>query len=194
MAAAVRMKTWSCPTTRVFYPRTVLFIFLLSAIEAVVAAPEPGVWKISVGNVSITRGNVYRCIGYSWNISISYVSRRAGWLSAVSAATFLPTVTPTWSIYWHRWFQMCAKPTATYRGITQASCLMTLLKYFTFQGVHCALEENSAGCQSFKIESNICCRSFTVSYQPTCQPQSSAIHLHNWLAVIVPTTNTAART
>lgn len=55
MAAAVRMKTWSCPTTGVFYSRTVLFVFLLSAIEAVVAAPEPGVWKITVGNVSIMR-------------------------------------------------------------------------------------------------------------------------------------------
>ncbi|XP_075874943.1 transmembrane protein 87A isoform X1 [Nelusetta ayraudi] len=52
MAAAVRMKTWSCPTTGVFYSRTVLFVFLLSAIEAVVAAPEPGVWKITVGNNS----------------------------------------------------------------------------------------------------------------------------------------------
>lgn len=55
MAAAVRMKTCSCPTTGVFYSRTVLFVFLLSAIDAGVAAPEPGVWKITVGNVSIMR-------------------------------------------------------------------------------------------------------------------------------------------
>lgn len=55
MAAAVRMRTWSYPTTGVFYSRTVLFVLLLSTIETVVAAPEPGVWKITVGNVSIVR-------------------------------------------------------------------------------------------------------------------------------------------
>lgn len=73
MAAAVRMKTWSCPTTRVLYSRTVFFVFLLSAIEAVVAAPEPGVWKITVGNVSTTRRDVY-LPAFSRNVSISYVS------------------------------------------------------------------------------------------------------------------------
>ncbi|XP_070772293.1 transmembrane protein 87A [Enoplosus armatus] len=51
MAAAVRMRTWSSPT-RVFYPWAVLFVVSLSTINAVVAAPETGLWKITVVNTS----------------------------------------------------------------------------------------------------------------------------------------------
>lgn len=53
MAAAVRMRTWSCPVRGVLYPWTVLFVLFCSTIDAVVAAPEPGLWKINVVNVSI---------------------------------------------------------------------------------------------------------------------------------------------
>ncbi|XP_051233279.1 transmembrane protein 87A [Dicentrarchus labrax] len=52
MAAAVRMRTWSCPTRGVFYPWAVLFVVSLSTINAVVAAPETGLWKITVVNTS----------------------------------------------------------------------------------------------------------------------------------------------
>ncbi|XP_063731055.1 transmembrane protein 87A [Eleginops maclovinus] len=52
MAAAVRMRTWSCPTSGVFYPWAVLFVALLCTINAVVAAPETGLWKITVVNTS----------------------------------------------------------------------------------------------------------------------------------------------
>lgn len=55
MAAAVRTGTWSRPTTAVFYPWAVLFFVLLGAIEAVDAAPETGLWKITVVNVSIAQ-------------------------------------------------------------------------------------------------------------------------------------------
>jgi len=53
MAAAVRMGTWSCPTRGVLYLWAVLFILSLGAIHAVNAAPETGLWKITVFNVSI---------------------------------------------------------------------------------------------------------------------------------------------
>ncbi|KAM6997954.1 transmembrane protein 87A isoform 1-T1 [Tautogolabrus adspersus] len=52
MAAAVRMGTWSCPTRGLFYPWVVLLVVLLSAMDAVVAAPETGLWKITVVNTS----------------------------------------------------------------------------------------------------------------------------------------------
>ncbi|XP_040905586.1 transmembrane protein 87A isoform X2 [Toxotes jaculatrix] len=52
MAAAVRMRTWSCPSRGVFNPWGVLFIVLLNTINAVVAAPEAGLWKITVVNTS----------------------------------------------------------------------------------------------------------------------------------------------
>ncbi|XP_034538021.1 transmembrane protein 87A-like isoform X1 [Notolabrus celidotus] len=52
MAAAVRMGTWSCPTTGVFYPWGILVVVLLSTVEAVVAAPEPGLWKLPLVNTS----------------------------------------------------------------------------------------------------------------------------------------------
>ncbi|XP_018548547.1 transmembrane protein 87A isoform X1 [Lates calcarifer] len=52
MATAVRMRTWSCPTRGVFCPWGVLFVVLFSTINAVVAAPEPGLWTITVVNTS----------------------------------------------------------------------------------------------------------------------------------------------
>ncbi|CAK6951687.1 transmembrane protein 87A [Scomber scombrus] len=52
MAAAGRMRTWSCPVRAVFYPRVVLFVLFFNTINAVAAAPEPGLWKITVVNTS----------------------------------------------------------------------------------------------------------------------------------------------
>ncbi|XP_053189611.1 transmembrane protein 87A [Scomber japonicus] len=52
MAATGRMRTWSCPVTAVFYPRVVIFVLFLNTINAVAAAPEPGLWKITVVNTS----------------------------------------------------------------------------------------------------------------------------------------------
>ncbi|XP_041645141.1 transmembrane protein 87A [Cheilinus undulatus] len=52
MATAVMMGTWSCPTRGVFNPWTFLIIVLLSSVNAVVAAPEPGLWKVSIVNTS----------------------------------------------------------------------------------------------------------------------------------------------
>ncbi|XP_042358302.1 transmembrane protein 87A isoform X2 [Plectropomus leopardus] len=63
MAAAVRMRTWSCPTRGVFHPWAVLCAVLLSTINAVVAAPETGVWKITVVNTSrplLLRKSMYK--------------------------------------------------------------------------------------------------------------------------------------
>ncbi|XP_041803579.1 transmembrane protein 87A isoform X1 [Chelmon rostratus] len=63
MAAASRMKTWSCPTRAVFCPWVVLFVFLLSTIHAVDAAPETGLWKITVVNTSrplLLRKSMYK--------------------------------------------------------------------------------------------------------------------------------------
>ncbi|XP_068580924.1 transmembrane protein 87A isoform X1 [Cebidichthys violaceus] len=63
MAAAVRMRTWSCPTRGVFYPWAVLFVVLFSTIHAVNAAPETGLWKITVVNTSrplLLRKSMYK--------------------------------------------------------------------------------------------------------------------------------------
>ncbi|KAM6922408.1 transmembrane protein 87A isoform 1-T1 [Lycodopsis pacificus] len=63
MAAAVRMRTWSCPTRGVFYPWAVLFLVLFSTIHEVNAAPETGLWKITVVNTSrplLLRKSMYK--------------------------------------------------------------------------------------------------------------------------------------
>ncbi|XP_056291200.1 transmembrane protein 87A [Pseudoliparis swirei] len=63
MAAAVRMGTWSCPTRGVLYLWAVLFILSLGAIHAVNAAPETGLWKITVFNTSrplLLRKSMYK--------------------------------------------------------------------------------------------------------------------------------------
>ncbi|XP_070697575.1 transmembrane protein 87A [Pempheris klunzingeri] len=52
MAAAFRMGTWSCPTRGVFYPWAVLFLVLSTTINAAAAAPEKGLWTITVVNTS----------------------------------------------------------------------------------------------------------------------------------------------
>ncbi|CAN9499932.1 unnamed protein product [Ophioblennius macclurei] len=52
MAAAVRMGTWSRPTKGVFCRWAVCFVVLLNVANAVEAAPEPGLWKITVFNTS----------------------------------------------------------------------------------------------------------------------------------------------
>ncbi|XP_078129261.1 transmembrane protein 87B isoform X1 [Sander vitreus] len=73
MAAAVMMRTWSCPTTGVFYPWAVLCVVLLSTIHAVVAAPETGVWKITIVNTSrplLLRKSMYK----DTNIELKVVS------------------------------------------------------------------------------------------------------------------------
>ncbi|XP_031158327.1 transmembrane protein 87A isoform X2 [Sander lucioperca] len=73
MAAAVMMRTWSCPTTGVFYPWAVLCVVLLSTINAVVAAPETGVWKIAIVNTSrplLLRKSMYK----DTNIELKVVS------------------------------------------------------------------------------------------------------------------------
>ncbi|KAF7660612.1 hypothetical protein LDENG_00278900 [Lucifuga dentata] len=61
--AAVRMWTWSCPATGVFYLWVILTAVLLTNTSMVCAAPETGVWKITVVNTSrplLLRKSMYR--------------------------------------------------------------------------------------------------------------------------------------
>ncbi|XP_059215657.1 transmembrane protein 87A [Centropristis striata] len=63
MAAAVRMRTWICPTRGLFNPWAVLFVVLLIGINEAAAAPEPGLWKITVVNTSrplLLRKSMYK--------------------------------------------------------------------------------------------------------------------------------------
>ncbi|KAM9847327.1 transmembrane protein 87A [Aulostomus maculatus] len=63
MAAAVSMRTWSCPVAGVFYPWRLLFVLLLCTLDVAVAAPETGVWKITVVNTSrplLLRKSMYK--------------------------------------------------------------------------------------------------------------------------------------
>nr|XP_020459733.1 transmembrane protein 87B isoform X2 [Monopterus albus] len=63
MDTAVRMRTWSCPTRGVFYPWALILIVLPSTINTVVAAPETGLWRITVANTSgplILRKSMYK--------------------------------------------------------------------------------------------------------------------------------------
>ncbi|XP_068597332.1 transmembrane protein 87A [Brachionichthys hirsutus] len=58
MAAAGRMRTWSCPSGGVFSSLTILGI-----INVVVAAPETGLWKLSIVNTSrplLLRKSMYK--------------------------------------------------------------------------------------------------------------------------------------
>lgn len=55
-ATAKMMRTWSCPNRAVLYPRTCLLLAFVGALEAVAAAPETGVWNITVVNVSASVG------------------------------------------------------------------------------------------------------------------------------------------
>lgn len=56
MATAVRKRTWRCPSGGLFYSSAVLFVLVFSSVEVVVAAPETGIWKITVVNVSFLLG------------------------------------------------------------------------------------------------------------------------------------------
>ncbi|XP_068424543.1 transmembrane protein 87A [Clinocottus analis] len=63
MAAAVTMRTWSCPTRAVLCLRTVLFLLSLGTIQEVNAAPETGLWEITVFNTSrplLLRKSMYK--------------------------------------------------------------------------------------------------------------------------------------
>ncbi|KAM9365191.1 transmembrane protein 87A [Pholidichthys leucotaenia] len=52
MAAALRMRMWSCPSRGVFSPCAVFFAVLLTGINETLAAPETGKWKITLVNTS----------------------------------------------------------------------------------------------------------------------------------------------
>lgn len=52
MAAAVRMRTWSCSSLGVFCQWMVLFTVLFCGVDETVAAPETGLWEITVVNGS----------------------------------------------------------------------------------------------------------------------------------------------
>ncbi|XP_029926284.1 transmembrane protein 87A isoform X2 [Myripristis murdjan] len=65
MAAAVRMRTWNCPTRVVSSPWLIqtLLAVLLSSMSAVIAAPETGWWSITVVNTSkplLLRKSMYK--------------------------------------------------------------------------------------------------------------------------------------
>ncbi|XP_031587948.2 transmembrane protein 87A isoform X2 [Oreochromis aureus] len=52
MAAACGMRTWSCPTRGLNCPWMVFSVIILNIINGAVAAPETGLWKITVVNTS----------------------------------------------------------------------------------------------------------------------------------------------
>uniref|UniRef100_A0A3Q1BZ06 Transmembrane protein 87B n=1 Tax=Amphiprion ocellaris TaxID=80972 RepID=A0A3Q1BZ06_AMPOC len=63
MAAAVRMRTWSCPTIGVFCPWALFFVVLLHIVNEAAAAPETGLWKITIVNTSrplLLRKSMYK--------------------------------------------------------------------------------------------------------------------------------------
>lgn len=60
MAAALRMKTWRCPTRGVFSLLAVFFLILVNTVKEATAAPETGLWKVTVVNVSIILETLWR--------------------------------------------------------------------------------------------------------------------------------------
>ncbi|CAG6017491.1 unnamed protein product [Menidia menidia] len=52
MAAATRMRTWSCSTRGALCPWLFVFVIFLNSLSEIVAAPETGVWQIVVVNTS----------------------------------------------------------------------------------------------------------------------------------------------
>ncbi|XP_010729001.2 transmembrane protein 87A isoform X2 [Larimichthys crocea] len=63
MAATDRMRTWSCRTRGVFYPWILVFIISLTTINVAVAAPETGLWNVTVVNTSrplLLRKSMYK--------------------------------------------------------------------------------------------------------------------------------------
>lgn len=81
MAATAKTRTWTCPNRGVFYSWTVLLLVLVVAVEVGVAAPETGLWKITVVNVSFTRINGKE----SWwvTVAVTLLAELALLLSAV---------------------------------------------------------------------------------------------------------------
>uniref|UniRef100_A0A1A7XHE4 Transmembrane protein 87B n=1 Tax=Iconisemion striatum TaxID=60296 RepID=A0A1A7XHE4_9TELE len=51
MAAAVRMRTWRCPT-RGDFATLVVLVVLLNSVKEAAAAPETGLWKVTIVNTS----------------------------------------------------------------------------------------------------------------------------------------------
>nr|XP_043901851.1 transmembrane protein 87A isoform X2 [Solea senegalensis] len=65
MAAAVGMRTWICPGKGVLYPwgGLIICVMFLNTIHAALAAPETGLWKITVENISrplLLRKSMYK--------------------------------------------------------------------------------------------------------------------------------------
>ncbi|XP_058507697.1 transmembrane protein 87A [Solea solea] len=65
MAAAVGMRTWICPSKGVLYPwgGLIIGVMFLNTIHAALAAPETGLWKITVENISrplLLRKSMYK--------------------------------------------------------------------------------------------------------------------------------------
>ncbi|XP_039857711.1 transmembrane protein 87A isoform X3 [Simochromis diagramma] len=63
MAAAVGMRTWSCPTRGLNCPWMVFSVIILNIINGAVAAPESGLWTITVVNTSralLLRKSMYK--------------------------------------------------------------------------------------------------------------------------------------
>ncbi|XP_068184145.1 transmembrane protein 87A isoform X1 [Antennarius striatus] len=88
MAAAVRMRTRSCPATGVFYS-----LIILTIINVVVAAPETGLWKISVVNMSrplMLRKSMYK--GTDINLKV---------------ASFACPEEVTFTIHWYLRYHLC---------------------------------------------------------------------------------------
>lgn len=56
MAATAKMRTWSCPKRGVFYSWTLFLLVLVGTMDVVVAAPETGLWIVTVVNVSVLLG------------------------------------------------------------------------------------------------------------------------------------------
>ncbi|XP_076020916.1 transmembrane protein 87A [Genypterus blacodes] len=74
MAAAVRMRTWTCPTT-LFYPWLILSAILLAHVNMVVAAPETGVWTVTVVNMSrplLFRKSMFKDTDIAMNVVSSF--------------------------------------------------------------------------------------------------------------------------
>ncbi|XP_072292791.1 transmembrane protein 87A isoform X1 [Eucyclogobius newberryi] len=63
MAAASVMRTWSCPVSRVLCQWLLLSLVLLSTLNTSCAAPEPGLWRLTVVNSSrplLIRKSLYK--------------------------------------------------------------------------------------------------------------------------------------
>ncbi|XP_029691339.1 transmembrane protein 87A isoform X1 [Takifugu rubripes] len=62
-ATADMMRTWTCPNRGVFYSWSCLLLVFVNAMEVVIAAPETGLWKITVVNTTrplLLRKSMYK--------------------------------------------------------------------------------------------------------------------------------------